>query len=881
MTTVTQDIRVAVDALKDSSQVAAKFIDPAQTDDVQGSSGILKPLAAFEKDADDIVIKLGADVEVLTSAAEVEIGRIAHFEKETFVAGVIYVGPKIYFLEGGNVYTPVVFPFTASSLIQTDIDSGALTPMQGLTSDDIGRKGAAIIKAQDGVLALADLAACIAEDLEVGQQVRAQSELLDFIVVPAGSGSTSEGEFYDMAYGNQLKRQTGNKRFSYTTLQKMRDAPEIAFLSDGDSVSTSGHTAIGVGGLEYRYDAADTTSNDTNGTTIVIGGRRLKAILHGHTTPEMFGALEGVDSTAALINFFSVPSPRKNIGLAFFSNPLTVNLSGEVFAGKGSITCNTQDTTPFTFTGDDNEILFNMSSDADTQQGKGAILLVSGNRNKVKGLTAQWNNFVNPVTEGEQYNSSGISVTGNGNKVKGCTCNSGNTGITEAGFDNTIIGNFVNQACTGVKVTSRSRRTKVIRNILDGQRAGEGLQGCDGIWGDKSNRFCMFKNNTILNFGEHGAYLQGDSFTWSNNDIENSYRCALKVGAKGGGLDNSNPNGNYFYPDETPPTFNVLGESDPVGDYATFDSIISGGIYVNNQTSGATDGAVCLQPNIAGLSISNLRINGSGSAGFRTLYFNNVNDPGIIVANIEISDIRERNTQGTVTIAGRIGMSVDGFKTDQKLFVTGRLSPDTQEGLKLRNVTADNIALNRTRAVLIESSTCRFVTADSGVGHKIIDSTLTEANAGDIATNERFAEIKDSTLHILGDDILTLGSKIVLNNEFIAEDSLQAYPVQYPFNSTALTEGKFNDNTIKCPLVSRVLSLSGNVVKVQNNTLVNNGADDYIASLQVSNGSVSGNVASTGSLRFEATGMGNMVTGNGVKISEATPGSNIIGTNRV
>ena len=83
MTTVTQDIRVAVDALKDSSQVAAKFIDPAQTDDVQGSSGILKPLAAFEKDADDIVIKLGADVEVLTSAAEVEIGRIAHFEKET------------------------------------------------------------------------------------------------------------------------------------------------------------------------------------------------------------------------------------------------------------------------------------------------------------------------------------------------------------------------------------------------------------------------------------------------------------------------------------------------------------------------------------------------------------------------------------------------------------------------------------------------------------------------------------------------------------------------------------------------------------------------------------------------------------------------------
>ena len=297
MTTVTQDIRVAVDALKDSSQVAAKFIDPAQTADVQGSAGILKPLAAFEKEADEIVIKLGSDVDVLTAAADVEISRIGTFTKEIFTPANIYTEIKIYFVDSDIAYTPIAFPFTASALIQTDIDSGALTVMQGLTRNDLGRKGSAIPKARDTMLVLADLAAIISEDLEVGQQVKAQALPAEYLVVPTGTGSASTGRYHDMGNGNQLKLVIEGQVDTWAELELTE--PQF----DGQIIKLVGHTVAGLGGGTVVAKYASTRTK--NGGTVAKSplGLTWERELSGLPDLYMFGCLgDGSDDSVGFQN---------------------------------------------------------------------------------------------------------------------------------------------------------------------------------------------------------------------------------------------------------------------------------------------------------------------------------------------------------------------------------------------------------------------------------------------------------------------------------------------------------------------------------------------------------------------------------------------------
>lgn len=291
MDTVNNRIEDAVASLNESGDIAAKFIDPAQTDDVVGKSGNLKPLAAHGKDAADIVTQLGADTEVLKNAAAVEIGRIAHFQTVAFVAGTTYTDNKIDFVYSGVNYTPIEFPFTASADIQTDVNSGALTVRQGLTSKDISRKGAGLTEAQDTDLILTDLAACMAEDLDEKQIVKTKDNFASYQVVAPDTGAADGKTLFDMANGNQLRLMRSSVYQPYPLLADLRNAPYLGVLQDGDIVSTGGHTLPGVGGLVYTYDASDTSSVDNNATLIVIDGMRFKAKLDGFVTPEMFGAI--------------------------------------------------------------------------------------------------------------------------------------------------------------------------------------------------------------------------------------------------------------------------------------------------------------------------------------------------------------------------------------------------------------------------------------------------------------------------------------------------------------------------------------------------------------------------------------------------------------
>lgn len=284
MATVTERIEDAVRSLNESGEVAAQFVDPAKTDDVVGGSGNLKTLAAYGKDADDVVIQLGADVEVLKNAAETEINRIAHFEKTDFVAGVTYEERKIYFVEGVNLYTPVNFPFMASSVIQTDIDSGALTPMQGVTTEDLGRKGLSIPVAKDTAIIFNSLNALLNEDIELGQTVKVKGEGDEFEVVLPDTGEVGNGLHYNLVFGGQVKRIVNNQISTIDDLRFFK--PKF----HGQAVNLGGYKVAGEGGGILIADFNDTSTPDDNLKTYLTNDNiRMKRPDQLVLTPHMSG----------------------------------------------------------------------------------------------------------------------------------------------------------------------------------------------------------------------------------------------------------------------------------------------------------------------------------------------------------------------------------------------------------------------------------------------------------------------------------------------------------------------------------------------------------------------------------------------------------------
>lgn len=171
MTTIEQRASDAIESMEYAADVAEKFVDPNRILDIATNTGSVKTLASLSRDvslksgevassaqtalsaiesAENSVVSeasrvissaesnLAVEANRITSEAATAISRISHFREEEFIAENTFNEDKIYFVEGGVVYAPLVFPYISGSSISADVIANKLFVLQGLTVLDIG-----------------------------------------------------------------------------------------------------------------------------------------------------------------------------------------------------------------------------------------------------------------------------------------------------------------------------------------------------------------------------------------------------------------------------------------------------------------------------------------------------------------------------------------------------------------------------------------------------------------------------------------------------------------------------------------------------------------------------------------------------------------------
>lgn len=239
MSTVSDRIETSVVQIGESAEVASQFIDPSNTSEIVREQGSLKPLGLIQQEADEA------------------IARIAHFKEEAWVAGQEYTEKKIYFIHNGIAYNPVVIPYTAGSVdIQTDINSGLFTVLQGLVMGDLGG----------------------ASTREVGKR----------------SNELPKGMDVEVVFSTLMPSEDGDDAFS-------------ANLTVGQLIRTKGYWVAGdLGAARYRVEYYVGVGD--LGSIISLGnGLGLRLLEGEYVSPHQFGAKggdPGYDDRPALLDMF-------------------------------------------------------------------------------------------------------------------------------------------------------------------------------------------------------------------------------------------------------------------------------------------------------------------------------------------------------------------------------------------------------------------------------------------------------------------------------------------------------------------------------------------------------------------------------------------------
>jgi hypothetical protein len=506
----------------------------------------------------------------------------------------------------------------------------------------------------------------------------------------------------------------------------------------------------------------------------------------------------------------------------------------------------------------------------------GALITVKGNKNRLDNVESTFLTEFNPSADGEQYMGTCIALDGDSNSAIECYGENGGTGVSENGKNNVQLRNNFDKCCRIAVNGNKSRHAIVDGNHGDCQHKGYPLQGCDGIWGNRSHRFTRYSNNTIINPGEHGAYLQGDGFTWDKtNRVEGAKKCLIKVGAKA--------DGNYAYPGETLPLFDEFGVPSPTGVYSTTGAFIAPRGIGNNQ-SASSDGCVCLQPNIADLVTDEYEVidNHDSPWGIRSLYFAPKDGTPVeglqVLANLKVLDGKVLRS-GPSSFACADNLEIDGFFSGRHINISAENAP---QGTKNATIRAECPYINFTTApdgIKILGGKYQYILESSGLNIEIFDTEITSQNLGGAWEFGRVVRLQDSKVKWLSDSVFKInGVNNIVDSVFDIPNVSESFPLQFNFNSNSPLQGHFDGNTIRAPLSKRPVRLGGKDATCNSNVIVGADNSDYTLTIQGENITAVGNSLNAGVLRLDSTAKNCFAVGRSISNGNEA-GGNVVITN--
>lgn len=552
----------------------------------------------------------------------------------------------------------------------------------------------------------------------------------------------------------------------------------------------------------------------------------------------------------------------------YLGEQIDIMLSDSVIGGNGSIVTDlkvSSSSNIIIVRGDNNRINRLEIKHLGDMRDCGRLLLLQGNNNNVRAFT-EFKEDYNPSVEGEQYLGSAVAVDGDHNIVMGGAFKNGGTGVEENGRGNFIERNDVLNCCRGIINGNRSRDAQVGFNTIDLKHKGFPLQSCDGIWGSRSHRGTRYYNNTISNAGEHGAYLQGDSFVWETSNVVNgSQKCLIKIGAK--------DSGNYQYDDEVLPLFNAYGMPDPDGVYATTGAYASPRGSGNN-ISNSSDGVVCLQPNIASLLLDNVILEDNPSTNaIRSLHFST--STGVQVMGKITIEGGDTLRSGNVVLSG-YDVKAATFVTDGDIVLSAQYAPVKNIPANLTGCHGKLVRFNSGFDGLnINGGQYGSVNEDSGLNIKMHDVIITNQELGGNFANGRVVKLVDCEITFNTDAAFNInGVSHSHNTTYRFPDCTQSYALRYNIG-IGVKGSRFVNNTVIATQTSRPFRFNGNGSICSGNTLLGNGVSDYALTITGDNVTAIGNVHD-GNLRLESTATNCLVISKQVSNGNSGGGNRII-----
>jgi len=618
-----------------------------------------------------------------------------------------------------------------------------------------------------------------------------------------------------------------------------------------------------VEGLVYEIQASQTVDGYADHT--LSNGNIAKLNSSDNISTLQCGGIQGANSDQAISAWLQHPQKNKLLVGDFLVTNISETVSNINVYGGGSLSSTSGASSVVTLTGDNNIISEVSITSQLNQQQQSGILTFVGNENQAISNNFGWDVFLDPVLEGEQYGSHGVSLSGNENIASNNHIFNTNTGVLDVGINNVISFNTINKTARGVELQNRSRYAKVIGNYIDCGYAGLGLGGCDGIWGNRNHRYSFIDGNTILFAGEHGTYLQGDSYTVTNNIVRKCNNSGIKAGAKS--------TDNFWYVGET------VEELAPNGDYTGFDIVIANNVCSFNEVSGGTTAEIYLQPNLMNVTVKNNVIRDGGAWGIRSVFFSG--SPNDVMKGITFSGNQIHNC-----VAGSISCASSDIALISNNIVDGLIQTDSRDNAEpLTNCTIQG---NSCANITIFRATNPIVSDNVGTHISLVSDTATLK--GNIFSaqengnfNSRVISMVDNKFTynglITASQISLQGCDDVQGNYFTFPDATASYPLDVIFNSATPTNGAFNNNEVSAVNSPRPARIGGSNSTINGNRIYGNGASDFTFGVYADNCVISGNVTNAGIIRLETGSSNNIVNGNASKITDSGT-ANLLSNNR-